>query len=168
MCHDWQRSRRWAQISCWQTSCVCLVAGGGRRGAGSPGQGREPGPEHGGANLNFKVNLQLPIQISGVLNWFLRGYAPFVVVHRDRNSPHFPASGLHCQVLSLSPPLWVILGPLQGEASEALLLLTEFKGVPQSSVIKIKILIELKKYQKAQKQNPQWTKYQSLKWRQGQ
>ena len=38
-------SSRWAQISCWQTSCVvCVVAAGW--GVGRPGQEREPGPDH--------------------------------------------------------------------------------------------------------------------------
>lgn len=38
-------SSRWAQISCWQTSCVvCVVAVGW--GVGRPGQEREPGPDH--------------------------------------------------------------------------------------------------------------------------
>lgn len=67
-------------------ACVWWQGAGGR-GAGSPGQGRGPGPEHGRADLNFKVDLQLPIQISGVLNWLLCGYAPFVVVRANGGGP---------------------------------------------------------------------------------
>lgn len=65
ICHYWQKSRRWAQISCWQTSCACAVAGG-----------REPGAEHAKANVTFKVDFLPHVKTSMVLNWFLRGWCP--------------------------------------------------------------------------------------------
>lgn len=67
ICHYWQKSSRWAQISCRQTSCVCVVAA--ERRVGRPGQERKPGPEHRKANLTRKITLRLFTKISMVLKW---------------------------------------------------------------------------------------------------